>query len=542
MYVFKISKQVISKIIPEVCDVIITVLHEHVKSRNLNEPTDSISSCPKENGSGWTLQNNLMDYGISHCVGSVDSKHGSVDSDVVLRAPISTGSEFFNYKSTYSTILMAVVDADYCFTFADVGRQGRISDGGVIKNTSFYKKLQENLLHLPPAKALPNTNKSLPFIFLGDATFPLEEHILRPYKGSHQKVLLNVFLIIDYLEHEEWFKMRSVFFLLYLGRSKSSIHDGVSLIKRVMGKLCKAVGKNEARKRALHHFCLFKKVLVNLQKIINLPQGEQEWLNIAKQFNDVWNFPNCVGSVDGKHVVLQAPINTGGEFFNYKSTFSIVLMAVVDADYCFTFADVGCQGRISDGGVIKNTSFYKKLQGNELHLPSDNALPNTEKVLPYVFVADDAFPLEEHIMKPYPGSHQEDSIERIFNYRLSRARRVVENAFGILSVVFRVLRKPMLLEPHKAAKVVLACIYLHNYLRRSKSSRNIYTRQDTFDQEIDGKIIQGSWRQEREANPTSLLPIRNIPRKSAGVSKDNRKQFAEYFKTVGRVPWQELYL
>nr|CAI5838160.1 unnamed protein product [Callosobruchus analis]CAI5839751.1 unnamed protein product [Callosobruchus analis] len=122
-------------------------------------------------------------------------------------------------------------------------------------------------------------------------------------------------------------------------------------------------------------------------------------------------------------------------------------------------------------------------------------------------------------MKPYPGSHQEDSIERIFNYRLSRARRVVENAFGILSVVFRVLRKPM-----------------------SKSSRNIYTRQDTFDQEIDGKIIQGSWRQEREANPTSLLPIRNIPRKSAGVSKDNRKQFAEYFKTVGRVPWQELYL
>nr|CAI5825772.1 unnamed protein product [Callosobruchus analis] len=273
-----------------------------------------------------------------------------------------------------------------------------------------------------------------------------------------------------------------------------------------------------------------------------LPQGEQEWLNIAKQFNDVWNFPNCVGSVDGKHVVLQAPINTGSEFFNYKSTFSIVLMAVVDADYCFTFADVGCQGRISDGGVIKNTSFYKKLQGNELHLPSDNALPNTEKVLPYVFVADDAFPLEEHIMKPYPGSHQEDSIERIFNYRLSRARRVVENAFGILSVVFRVLRKPMLLEPHKAAKVVLACIYLHNYLRRSKSSRNIYTRQDTFDQEIDGKIIQGSWRQEREANPTSLLPIRNIPRKSAGVSKDNRKQFAGYFKTVGRVPWQELYL
>nr|CAI5865066.1 unnamed protein product [Callosobruchus analis] len=321
--------------------------------------------------------------------------------------------------------------------------------------------------------------------------------------------------------------IRSAFGFLATGDSYSSLMYVFKISKQVVSKIIPEVC--EAIIEVLHQY-------------VNLPQGEQEWLNIAKQFNDVWNFPNCVGSVDGKHVVLQAPINTGSEFFNYKSTFSIVLMAVVDADYCFTFADVGCQGRISDGGVIKNTSFYKKLQGNELHLPSDNALPNTEKVLPYVFVADDAFPLEEHIMKPYPGSHQEDSIERIFNYRLSKARRVVENAFGILSVVFRVLRKPMLLEPHKAAKVVLACIYLHNYLRRSKSSRNIYTRQDTFDQEIDGKIIQGSWRQEREANPTSLLPILNIPRKSAGVSKDNRKQFAEYFKTVGRVPWQELYL
>lgn len=265
-------------------------------------------------------------------------------------------------------------------------------------------------------------------------------------------------------------------------------------------------------------------------------------MNIAKQFDELWNFPNCVGSIDGKHVVLQAPINTGSEFFNYKSTFSIVLMAVVDADYCFTFADVGCQGRISDGGVMKNTSFYKKLQENELHLPSNRALPNTNQTLPYVFLADDAFPLEEHILKPYPGSHDKDSIQRIFNYRLSRARRVVENAFGILSVVFRVLRKPMLLDPQKAAKVVLTCIYLHNYLRRSKSSRNIYTRQGIFDQEIDGELVDGSWRKEIEENSSSFLSMKKVARKSAELYKDNRKQFAEYFATIGKVPWQELYL
>nr|XP_022906000.1 protein ALP1-like [Onthophagus taurus] len=98
-----------------------------------------------------------------------------------------------------------------------------------------------------------------------------------------------------------------------------------------------------------------------LQDNVKLPQTEEDWLHIAKQFEKLWNFPNCVGALDGKHVVIQAPRKSGSEFYNYKSTFSIVLMAVVDADYCFTFADVGCQGRISDGGVIRNTSFFKKL-------------------------------------------------------------------------------------------------------------------------------------------------------------------------------------
>lgn len=213
-------------------------------------------------------------------------------------------------------------------------------------------------------------------------------------------------------------------------------------------------------------------------------------------------------------------------------------MAVVDADYCFTFADVGCQGRISDGGVIKNTSFYKKLQEGTLHLPPNNVLPNTDLSLPYVFVADDAFPLQEHILKPYPGVNEKGSSERIFNYRLSRARRLVENVFGIMSAVFRVLRKPILLEPQKVQKVVLACVHLHNYLRNSRSSRNIYTHQGSLDSEVNGEVTKGSWRQDT-ATVTSLFPIRRVARKTSSVNTENRHQFAQYFATVGRVPWQD---
>ncbi|KAI8432790.1 hypothetical protein MSG28_013744 [Choristoneura fumiferana] len=65
-----------------------------------------------------------------------------------------------------------------------------------------------------------------------------------------------------------------------------------------------------------------------LQNYAKTPSTEEEWLSIAQEFNEKWNFPNCIGAVDGKHCVIQAPINSGSDFFNYKSTFSVVLMAI----------------------------------------------------------------------------------------------------------------------------------------------------------------------------------------------------------------------
>ena len=77
---------------------------------------------------------------------------------------------------------------------------------------------------------------------------------------------------------------------------------------------------------------------------------------MAAQFNELWNFPNCIGAMDGKHIQMRRPINSGSYYFNYKGFFSIVLLGLVDADYKFIYIDVGCNGRISDGGVYRNSS------------------------------------------------------------------------------------------------------------------------------------------------------------------------------------------
>ncbi|KAJ8386424.1 hypothetical protein AAFF_G00170210 [Aldrovandia affinis] len=121
-----------------------------------------------------------------------------------------------------------------------------------------------------------------------------------------------------------------------------------------------------------------------------------------------------------------------------QGTYSIVLLAVVDARYRFRVVYVWRYGRRSDGGTLASSKFGKALQNGRLDLPEDRLLPEAEHLgcQPHVFVADEAFPLQRHLMRPFPGSNLSRR-NRVFNYRLSRARMIVENTFGILSAQWR---------------------------------------------------------------------------------------------------------
>ena len=185
----------------------------------------------------------------------------------------------------------------------------------------------------------------------------------------------------------------------------------------------------------------------------------------VNDFWDLWNFPNCIGAFDGKHVKVQVPPYSGSKFFNYKHNFCVVLLALVDAPYKFTVVGIGSCGRNSDGGIFAYSELGKYLE-THLGIPEGKHLPGTSCLAPHVTVGDEAFPLKTYVMRPYPGSQSKgDNEKSIFSYRLSRARRVVENAFGILSQKFQIYQGTLQSLPEDADNIIFATCILHNYLR-----------------------------------------------------------------------------
>lgn len=106
------------------------------------------------------------------------------------------------------------------------------------------------------------------------------------------------------------------------------------------------------------------------------------------------------------------------------------MLALADAHYRFSYINIGINGRISDGGIFRESNLSKAISNNTLNFPNSHELPHRKTKVPFVIVADDAFPLSTRILKLYPQRNLCYK-NRIFNYRLSRARRIIENAFGI---------------------------------------------------------------------------------------------------------------
>jgi len=162
------------------------------------------------------------------------------------------------------------------------------------------------------------------------------------------------------------------------------------------------------------------------------------------------------------------------------------------------------------------------LEANTLNIPNSKPPPKSEKPLPFVIVGDEVFPLKKYLLRPYPGvSSRNDESKQIYNYRLWRARRVVENAFGILTQKFRLFYGRIQLSRENADKVVLAACVLHSYLRNYVS--------------VEDCVI------ENTDAPSQFSYVTTFCRSGGSASEEAicvRETHHQYFANVGSVPWQ----
>jgi len=248
-----------------------------------------------------------------------------------------------------------------------------------------------------------------------------------------------------------------------------------------------------------------------------MPSTQEGWLKIAAGFENVANFPNCIGSIDGKHVRIICPEHSGSLFSNYKKYYSIVLLAMCDSDYQFTYINVGSCGTDSDSTIFKGSTLLTKINNGDIMLPPPKPLSNTTEPLPYMIIGDSAFGISNKVLRPYARSNLTTK-KKIFNYRMSRARRYIESTFGIMSNKFNIFHRPMNTSLPNTITIVKACCVLHNYIRE----RDGYRVEDTL-------TVEGFQELNLNMNGNST--------RSGDMIRD---KFANYFVSPsGSVPWQD---
>lgn len=267
-------------------------------------------------------------------------------------------------------------------------------------------------------------------------------------------------------------------------------------------------------------------VMVKKLMPIFLPVPTEDlFRRIEQEFWQYWNFPNCIGGIDGKHVRVKCPKNSGSLFYCYKNYFSIVLLAIVDANNKFIAIDAGSYGKEGDSGIFQKSLLGRKIASNKFNIPMNKALPTTDAILPHFLIGDEAFAVNKYMMRPYSKEDAKTcSSKSIFNYRLCRARRVTENAFGLLCQIFRIFYTPIAIAPETCDDVIVVTCCLHNLLRDGYLELN----RKPYHNLADG------------GNPTeNMFPLARVggfANASAFVIRDTLKEF--FMSQAGSVSWQ----
>ena len=268
------------------------------------------------------------------------------------------------------------------------------------------------------------------------------------------------------------------------------------------------------------------------------PNTNDQWMRIAEQFESDWNMPHCVGAIDGKHIAMDCPRGTGSNYHCYKGYFSTVLLAVCDANYCFSLLDIGNYGSNNDAGILANSKMGKRFKAGKFNLPAPEKLNGCPlDSTPFFLVGDDIFPLCDWLMKPFSGNDLWLE-ELVFNYRLSRARRIIENCFGILVARWRIFHGPIRASVETVEAIIQATCVLHNYLRLTDNA--FYCPAGFVDSEAGtGEIKPGDWRKLVRGGHAMQNSSNLKGRRLKHTAVDIRNALKDYVNSdTGAVEWQ----
>ena len=215
---------------------------------------------------------------------------------------------------------------------------------------------------------------------------------------------------------------------------------GVSTVYVVLHKLCSSVVNDMTA------------------KYIQIP-AEEHLRRIINGFLTKWDFPQCIGAIDGSHIPNIAPKEHSLEYFNRKGYHSVLLRVLIDHEYRFLDIYVCWPGSVQDARILANSTSYRKCESGNFLPKWDRKLGNTN--VPLVIRGDPDYPLMPWLMKPFSDTSLTNK-QRTFNYQLSRSQVVVENAFGRLKGRWRSLMKRNDCDVKYVPNLVTACCVLHN--------------------------------------------------------------------------------
>nr|XP_056712180.1 uncharacterized protein LOC130483444 [Euleptes europaea] len=169
--------------------------------------------------------------------------------------------------------------------------------------------------------------------------------------------------------------------------------------------------------------------------------------------------PHCVGAIDGCHIPINNPKGVVEEYGNRKNFSSMLLQGTVDHSGRFIDAETGWAGRNNDAGVFTQSNLCRAMDSG-CFVPGNPVITLDGVSVPALMIADGAYPMRRWLMTPI--RNPAGARERNFCYRLSRARNVVERAFGRLKSRWRCLSERLKVSTSHAVSVIVACVILHN--------------------------------------------------------------------------------